>query len=160
MERNIPMPPAVQKKLEAIDLEVRNLYFKWKFFSQLFTDPYRVSILNAAAGSLFQSIEDSMLSDILLSIMRLTDPPKSMRHENLSFGNLIQEISNGPLRTELSDLAELIKPPGWNCRTSKGKTTVGRRSYPLPGEEGQGEGELKTNFSISFRFPKFPHGRD
>jgi hypothetical protein len=115
------MPPDLQKKLDAIDLEVRNLYFKWKFFSQLFTDPDRVSILNATAGSLFQSIEDSMLSDILLSIMRLTDPPKSVGQENLSFASLIQEIPNGSLRTEVSKLSDVVKGKTRDIRTWRDK---------------------------------------
>jgi hypothetical protein len=103
------MSPAFEEKLKAIDLEVRNLHFKWKFFSQLFTDPNRVKILNATAASLFQSVEDSMLSDILLSIARLTDPPKSSGQENLSFENLIQEIPESSLRTNVVSLLFQVK---------------------------------------------------
>jgi AbiU2 len=121
MQKNIPMPPALQEKLNAIDLEVRNLHFKWRFFSQLFTDPNRVKILNAAAASLFQSVEDSMLSDILLSIMRLTDPSKSMGQENLSFENLIQEMPNGSLRTEVVNLLSQIKQKTKDIKTWRDK---------------------------------------
>ena len=109
MPKNIPMSPALQEKLNAIDIEVRNLHFKWKFFSQLFTDPYWVKILNATASSLFQSVEDSMLADILLSIARLTDPPKSAGQENLSFENLIQEIPEGVLRAKAVSFLSEIK---------------------------------------------------
>jgi hypothetical protein len=121
MQKNIPMPPSLEEKLKAIDLEVRNLHFKWKFFSQLFTDPNSVKTLNATAASLFQSVEDSMLSDILLSIMRLTDPPKSLGQENLSFDNLIQEIPNGPLRTEVVNLLPLIKEKTKDIKTWRDK---------------------------------------
>jgi hypothetical protein len=121
MNKNVPMPPAFEKKLKAIDLEVRNLHFKWKFFSQLFTDPNRVKILNATAASLFQSVEDSMLSDILLSIMRLTDPSKSSGKENLSFENLIGEIPNGSLRTKVMMLLPLIKEKTKDIKTWRDK---------------------------------------
>lgn len=104
-----PIPQALEEKLKAIDVEVRNLYFKWQFFSQLFTDAQRVAILNATASSLFQSIEDSMLSDILLAIARLTDPKKSVGKENLSFDNLLQEIPQGSLRMQIVDLLAKIK---------------------------------------------------
>jgi hypothetical protein len=104
METSRPISPALDEKLKAIDLEVRNLFFKLKFFSQLFTEPKKVEILKATAVSLFQSIEESMLFDILLSITRLTDPPKSIRQENLSFENLLQEIPDSPLRTEIAGL--------------------------------------------------------
>ena len=70
MVKTKPIPPLLDEKLKAIDVEVRNLFFKWTFFKQLFTDPKRVEILNATASALFQSVEDSMLSDILLSIAR------------------------------------------------------------------------------------------
>jgi hypothetical protein len=115
------MPPALQEKLNAIDIEVRNLHFKWKFFSQLFTDSHRIKILNATAASLFQSVEDSMLSDILLSIMRLADPPKSMGQENLSFENLIQEMPNGSLRTEVVNLLSQIKQKTKDIKTWRDK---------------------------------------
>ena len=121
MNKDIPMPPALEEKLKAIDLEVRNLHFKWKFFSQLFTDPNRVAILNATAASLFQSIEDSMLSDILLSIARLTDPPKSFKQENLSFENLIQEMPDSSLRTEVVNLLSQIKEKTKDIKTWRDK---------------------------------------
>jgi hypothetical protein len=121
MKKNIPMPPTLEEKLKAIDLEVRNLHFKWKFFSQLFTDPNRVKILNATAASLFQSVEDSMLSDILLSVARLTDPPKSLGQENLSFENLIQEMPSGSLQTEVVNLLSQIKEKTQDIKTWRNK---------------------------------------
>jgi hypothetical protein len=119
--KNAPMPPALEEKLKAMDIEVRNLHFKWKFFSQLFTDPNRVKTLNATAASLFQSVEDSMLSDILLSIMRLTDPAKSLGKGNLSFENIIQEIPDGSLRKEVVNLLPLIKEKTKDIKTWRDK---------------------------------------
>jgi|GEM_PF-2224153 len=121
MQKTIPIPPALQEKLKAIDHEVQILHFKWKFFSQLFTDPNRVKILNATAASLFHSVEDSMLFDILLSITRLTDPPKSFKQENLSFENLIQEIPDSSLRTEVVNLLSQIKKKTKDIRTWRDK---------------------------------------
>jgi hypothetical protein len=121
MNKNIPMPPALEEKLKAIDLEVRNLHFKWKFFSQIFTDPSRVAILNATAASFFQSVEDSMLLDILLSITRLTDPPKSVKRENLSFENLLQEIPNGSLCAQVVNLLSEIKQKTKDIKTWRDK---------------------------------------
>jgi hypothetical protein len=109
METSRPIPPALEEKLKAIDLEVRNLYFKLKFFNQLFTDPNRIETLKATALLLFQSIEESMLFDILLSITRLTDPSKSFGKENLSFENLLEEIPDNPLRIEIKNLLSQIK---------------------------------------------------
>lgn len=121
MQKNTPMSPPLKEKLKAIDHEVQTLHFKWKFFSQLFTDPARVKILNATAASLFHSVEDSMLFDILLSITRLTDPPKSFKQENLSFENLIQEMSDSPLRTEVVNLLSRINEKTKDIRTWRDK---------------------------------------
>jgi len=115
------MPQALDEKLKAIDIEVRNLYFKLKFFNQLFTDPKRVEILKVTAASLFQSIEESMLFDILLSIARLTDPPRSVGRENLSFKNLLQEMPNGPLRMEINVLLSNIKQKTKDLETWRNK---------------------------------------
>ena len=120
MQKDIPIPPALQEKLDAVHLEVLNLYFKLKFFNQLFTDPNRVEILKATAMLLFQSIEESMLFDILLSIARLTDPSKSVgreKRENLSFENLLQEIPDGALRTEIVGLLLQIKQKAKDIET-------------------------------------------
>jgi hypothetical protein len=103
------MPAALEEKLKAVDLEVRSLHFKWKFFSQLFTDPKRVEILNAAAAALFQSVEDSMLSDMFLSIARLTDRSESLGQENLSLENLLREIPDDSLRMHAEALLAQVK---------------------------------------------------
>ena len=121
MQASTPIPTVLQEKLNAIDLEVRNLHFKWKFFGQLFADSERVKILNTTAAYLFQSVEDSMLSDILLSITRLIDPPNSFKQENLSFENLIQEMPNGLLRTEVVNLLSQIKEKTKDIKTWRDK---------------------------------------
>ena len=67
----------VKRKVDALDSEVRRLVFKWRFFKQVFGNPVKVELLNAAAPAFFRCVEDSMLYDILLSMSRLIDPPKS-----------------------------------------------------------------------------------
>jgi hypothetical protein len=133
-----PISKALQEKLNTVELEVRKLHFKWIFFVQLFADPKRVQILNATACSLFQSVEESMLFDILLSITRLTDPPKSSGQENLSFANFIQEIPDGSLRTQVESLLCQVKEKTKEIRIWRDKklshndlqNTLG--SFPLP----------------------------
>ena len=108
MEKDMPMPPTLQEKLKAMDLEVQRLHFKWKFYSQLFTDPERAKILNATAGLFFHSVEESMLFDILLSIMRLADPSQSFGKQNLSFENILAEIPDHSLRAKAEGILSQI----------------------------------------------------
>ena len=62
-----------------------------------------------------------MLSDILLSIARLTDPPKSFKQENLSFENLIQEMPDSSLRMEVVNVLSQIKGKTKDIKTWRDK---------------------------------------
>jgi hypothetical protein len=53
MKETTPISVTLQKRLDAIHTEVCELHFKWKFFSQLFTEKQRFEILKATAPSLF-----------------------------------------------------------------------------------------------------------
>ena len=72
-----PIPPALKEKLEAVDREVVLLHFKWTYFKQLFSTEKGLAIINATVPSIFSVIEEAMFTDVLLSLMRLVDPPKS-----------------------------------------------------------------------------------
>jgi uncharacterized protein (UPF0147 family) len=95
---------ALLGKLTAIDKEVTLLHFKWTYFMQLFGKQKHVAILNSTAPAIFRAIEDSMLSDILLTIMRLVDPPKSMSQTNLSLQSLVTDISDATLKDQIEQL--------------------------------------------------------
>jgi hypothetical protein len=109
MPKLTPISATLQRRLDAIDLEVRDLHFKWKFFEQLFSEKQRFEILKATAASLFGYIQDLMLHDIILGIARLTDPPKSSGRENLSLDSLLAEIDDSSVRTEVSEIISKIK---------------------------------------------------
>jgi hypothetical protein len=103
------MSDTLQNKIKAIDAEVQRLHFKWKYFKQVFGTNEKVSLLNDTAPVFFSYLWNSMLFDILLSIARLLDPRESFRKENLSFENLLSEISDNSLSVELSKLISELK---------------------------------------------------
>jgi len=109
MQTPASISAVLQKRLDAIDLEVRDLHFKWKFFEQLFTEKQRFEILKETAPTLFSYIQDLILHDIILGIARLTDPLKSSGRENLSFDSILTEINDLPVRTEVSEIILKIK---------------------------------------------------
>lgn len=98
----------LQKRLDAIHTEVCELHFKWKFFSQLFTEKQRFEILKATAPSLFAYVQDLMLHDIILCIARLTDPYKPKGRANLSFDSILAEIGDPSLHMEVSEIISKI----------------------------------------------------
>lgn len=65
------------------------LHLKWNEYLVLFgTKPERIELLNAAAGSFFRVVQDSLWDDVLLHICRLTDPPKSAGKDTLTLRRL------------------------------------------------------------------------
>lgn len=98
------MPDTLKNKIKAIDAEVLRLHYKWKYFKQIFGSKEKVALLNDTAQVFFGYLWNSMLSDILLSFSRLLDPRASCGKENLSFKNLVSEISDSSMQSELSKL--------------------------------------------------------
>ncbi|HTX20971.1 MAG TPA: hypothetical protein VMD27_03775 [Candidatus Aquilonibacter sp.] len=94
----------LQDKIKAIDNEVLRLHQKWKLPKQVFGSDKKVAFLNEAAPVFFSYVFNSMLFDVVLSFSRLLDPRASCGDENLSFKNLLSEISDSSLRAELSKL--------------------------------------------------------
>jgi S1-C subfamily serine protease len=68
------MPDTLDNKIKAIDAEVLQLHYKWKYFKQIFGTNEKVALLNNTAQVFFGYLWNSMLFDILLSFSRLLDP--------------------------------------------------------------------------------------
>jgi hypothetical protein len=104
-----PIPNALKEKLTAIDNEVVLLHFKWTHLMQLFGTEKHLAVINATAPSIFSVIEEAMLTDILLTLIRLVDPPKSRNQENLSLRSLAADISDQKLRDQVILLEAQIR---------------------------------------------------
>jgi hypothetical protein len=109
MKTTLPIPDALQEKLDAIDREVVLLHFKWTYLRQLFGNEKGVATLNATAPSIFSVKEEAMFADIFLALMRLIDPPKSRNQTNLSLRSLAAEIPDPELKKQFDDLEIQIK---------------------------------------------------
>ena len=96
------MSNSPQDKIKAIDGEVLRLHYKWKHLKQIFGSDEKVKLLNNAAPVFFNYLWNSMLFDVVLSFSRLLDPRASCGDENLSFKNLLSDISDNSLKVELS----------------------------------------------------------
>jgi len=118
--------------------DVAALYYKWHFYLELYSEEENTALLSYLAQSSFNIIEESLRSDLTMSICRLRDPAYSVGKENLSLSTLAQKCS------EIDEVDELLKEFQDACqpiRQYRNKrvghndlnTTIKPRDNPLPG---------------------------
>ena len=79
--------------LSAIEREFIQLRYRWAIFGQLFDSGQdNVDLLNKSGSNVFQLLQKLIIDDVMMSLCRLSDPPKSMGHENASLRNLISKL--------------------------------------------------------------------
>jgi len=87
------IPTEVQDLYKSLQQELIWTHAKWKTYRQLFAvDQKRIEILNASAPFFFRVVQQTLFEDTLLSISRLTDPPRTMGKENLSLPLLVERL--------------------------------------------------------------------
>lgn len=99
------MTEKIEDLIQFISAELGELHLKWLLFSQLYEDEKTVDLLNDSAPTFFGFCQNIFLNDIILSISRLTDPPKIGSKENLTLGKILDSID--PIFSQLK--AELVK---------------------------------------------------
>lgn len=91
------MPSELGDVFEALRKRVIWLNAKWNIFCQLFASSQEtVDLLNCSASTFFAICEDMMISDILLTLGRLTDPRTSAGRDNLSLNRLLMLLDTVP----------------------------------------------------------------
>jgi len=134
-----PISAELREKLDAIDQEVVLLHFKWTYLKQLFGSEKSVAIVNATAPSIFSVIEEAMFNDILLTLMRLVDPPKSKNGANLSLRNIAADLSDPELKQQVQLLEVQIRDKAKDIKVWRDKKLAHndllkhlKKSAPVP----------------------------
>jgi hypothetical protein len=70
--------------------DVASLQQKWDFWLELFGKSQNTNLLSELAPASFNVILETLQNDVTMAICRLSDPPKSMGQENLSFATLVK----------------------------------------------------------------------
>lgn len=96
------LPESVRAIFQGLYEDLVSLHGKWQFYLDLFNDPETVELLNAVAMGSFQMIEESLRSDMTMSICRLTDPAQSCGKDNLSVNVLVDKLRHIPELATLS----------------------------------------------------------
>ena len=79
--------------LGAIEREFTQLGYRWAMFLQLFDSGQdNVDLLNKSGSNVFELLQKLIIDDVMMSLCRLTDPPKSMGYENASLEHLVGKL--------------------------------------------------------------------
>jgi hypothetical protein len=70
------------------------------------TSQERVDLLNAAAPAFFHELQRMIWEDVLLHLCRITDPIKTMGHDNLTIMRLPNAIPDLALRAVVKPLVD------------------------------------------------------
>jgi len=118
--------------------DVAALYQKWHFYLELYSEEGNTELLSDLAQSSFNIIEESLRSDLTMSIYRLSDPACSVGNENLSLSTLARKCSG---IDEVDELLEVFQDACQPVRQHRNKrvghndlnTTIKPHDNPLPG---------------------------
>ncbi len=84
------------------------LHLKWEQYRELFgKDDERIALLNRTAPLFFGFLDGALFEDVLLHVARLTDPPKSLGHENLSLTRLPELVPPADLRDQIEEALQV-----------------------------------------------------
>jgi HEPN superfamily AbiU2-like protein len=88
------MPAPLGQVHYSLSNEVASLHLKWNDFRALFADRHTTDVLNSSAPMFFHDLQSMMWEDLLLHLCRVTDRPRSGRHEHLSVRALPSLVSD------------------------------------------------------------------
>jgi AbiU2 len=132
------MPASLGELHYALWNEVAWLHLKWKNFRALFgTSAKRVELLKQTAPAFFHHLQGVLWEDVLLHISRLTDPPESMGHANLTLRRLPSLITDPQLRARSESLVNFALEMSRFARDWRNRRLAHKELPPLDGGHPQ-----------------------
>lgn len=113
--RRIPKPCAkVFDKVRSAAIEA---HIRWLTYRALFAvSPKRIELLNRSAGVFFHITQAVLLADVQLAICKLTDPPSTGKHENLSIPRLQRLLVESGDKAIAKRAARLVEDVERKCK--------------------------------------------
>jgi hypothetical protein len=100
------MPQSLGELYLSLRDELTWIHLKWIDFLGLFGKKECVETLNEVAPALFAHLQRALWEDVLLHLCRLTDPPQSMGHDNLTFRRLPPVVSDPTLQAKVKGFVD------------------------------------------------------
>lgn len=93
----------------AIEREFIQLRYRWWLFCQLFdSGQSNIDLLNKSGSNVFQLLQKLIIDDVMMSLCRLSDPDRSMGHENASIRNVIKRVKENLSEGTKSEIEDLL----------------------------------------------------
>jgi AbiU2 len=93
---NEKIPAEIRDSCADLYDDIAILHLKWRFYRELFQEPENAQLLSNLARAFFQTVEESLRADMLMSIFRLSDPSRFLARGNLSFAILLGKCTDLP----------------------------------------------------------------
>lgn len=118
-----PMPDAMDRSFQGFFREYRLVNLKWHLYLQLFDDTATTDLLNRFAALGFGLVQDAILKDVVLCVVRMTDETKAAWGEDANLASLIIDLAankEADLADRLKGIRAKIKPVSgdlkrWRC---------------------------------------------
>ncbi len=105
------LPEIIREPFMWLCQDVASLQQKWDFWQELFGKRQNAIFLSNLVPASFNIILETLQNDITMAIYRLSDPPRSMGQENLSFATLAKNcIEIEGLTDRISEFRRMCEP--------------------------------------------------
>ena len=138
------MSPDLTDIYEALKQQLLWIIHKWSIYVELFSEKETVDLLNSVSPPTFRTVQDALFADTVMTLARMSDPPRSAGKDNLSFQRLKNIVSNefpGRIATSCSTLVDAFVAQCDPLRDLRNRQlahsdlhlSLGVNSDPLPG---------------------------
>jgi hypothetical protein len=87
------IPSELSEIWQFLDSQVVWLHGRWIVYRQIYgTNPKRIDLINEAAPTFFWMIEQTLMNDVQLTLVKLADPSETCGRENLTLETLVIEV--------------------------------------------------------------------
>jgi hypothetical protein len=90
------MPDEIREAWTALYQDVALLHLKWRLYVELYGSQESTALLSNLAQASFQAIRESLRTDMIVAICRLSDPPHMLGDEDLSLATLVGRCTKVP----------------------------------------------------------------
>src|SRR5262245_15635911 len=91
------IPKEIRDVYNLLDTEIQRLHYEWQLYQEVFDQSKdRVELLTRFGPRFFDVCQEAILNDVVISLSRLVDPPKSDKNvkqkEKLSLKRFLESV--------------------------------------------------------------------